>query len=44
MSKFKRDLFSRFVGTEEGEVTEYLGWVWFERERPALGIWCRRER
>ena len=25
MSKFKRDLLSRFVGTDEGEVTEYLG-------------------
>ncbi len=25
MSAFKQDLFSRFVGTDEGEVTEYLG-------------------
>ena len=25
MSKFKRDLLSRFVCTDEGEVTEYLG-------------------
>ena len=25
MSKFKRDLLSRFVGTDEGEVMEYLG-------------------
>ena len=25
MSKFKKDLLSRFVGTDEGEVTEYLG-------------------
>jgi hypothetical protein len=25
LSKFKRDLLSRFVGTDEGEVTEYLG-------------------
>ena len=25
MSRFKKDLLSRFVGTDEGEVTEYLG-------------------
>ena len=25
MSKFKGDLESRFVGTDEGEVTKYLG-------------------
>jgi hypothetical protein len=25
MSAFKQDLLSRFVGTDEGEVTEYLG-------------------
>ena len=26
MAAFKRDLLSRFVGTDEGEVTEYLGY------------------
>jgi hypothetical protein len=25
MTVFKQDLLSRFVGTDEGEVTEYLG-------------------
>ena len=25
MTSFKQDLLSRFVGTDEGEVTEYLG-------------------
>ena len=42
VSKFKRDLLSRFIGTDEGVVTEYLGWSWFEIERPVLGIWCRQ--
>ncbi len=25
MATFKRELFTRFVGTDEGEVTQYLG-------------------
>jgi hypothetical protein len=39
MTAFKKEILARFVGTDEGEVTEYLAWMrapWMRADSTAI--------